>query len=148
MQLTKFSDYALRVLMYVAQGEGRPATIAEIARAHGISRSHLMKVVNRLAQLGYLTTQRGKGGGIALGRPAAGISVGQVLRDFEPLAVVECLAPSHEGACRLTLRCGLQHAVHVAQHEFLGALDRHTLAEISRVSCSARPAAAAASPGI
>ncbi len=145
MQLTKFSDYALRVLMYVAQGEGRPATIAEIARAHGISRAHLMKVVNRLAQRGYLTTQRGKGGGIALGRPAAGISVGQVVRDFETLPMVDCLVPSRDGACRLVSCCGLQHAVQLAQHEFMGALDRRTLAEISRISCRAQPAAAAAS---
>jgi len=131
MQLTKFSDYALRVLMYVAQRQGKQSTIAEIARAHAVSESHLMKVVHRLASRGYLATLRGKGGGIRLARPAADISVGAVVRDMEPLTVVECLAPDYDRACRLFPRCALMRAMRDAQEEFLTALDRHTLAEIS-----------------
>jgi Rrf2 family nitric oxide-sensitive transcriptional repressor len=131
MHLTKFTDYALRVLMYLAQRQGKQVTIAEIARAHGVSESHLMKVVNRLARLGYLTTVRGKGGGIGLGRPAAGISVGAVIRDLEPVAMVECLESDYQGNCRLSPRCGLQRVLHDAQENFLAGLDRHMLTEIS-----------------
>jgi Rrf2 family nitric oxide-sensitive transcriptional repressor len=131
MQLTKFSDYALRVLMYVAQREDRQATIAEIAAAHALSQNHLMKVVHRLASRGYLATSRGRGGGIRLARSAGEISVGAVVRDMEPVAVVECLAPDYDRACRLFPRCLLMRVMRDAQEGFLSALDRHTLAEIS-----------------
>jgi Rrf2 family nitric oxide-sensitive transcriptional repressor len=131
MQLTKFSDYALRVLMYVAQREDRHATIAEIATAHALSQNHLMKVVHRLASRGYLATSRGRGGGIRLARAAGEISIGAVVRDMEPVAVVECLAPDYDRACRLFPRCLLMRVMRDAQEGFLRALDRHTLAEIS-----------------
>ena len=131
MQLTKFSDYALRVLMYVAQRAGQHATIAEIAEAHAVSQNHLMKVVRRLGTLGYLTTLRGKGGGIRLARPASGICVGAVVRDIEPLAVVECLEPRYDRACRLFPRCRLMRVMRNAQQDFLASLDRYTLADIT-----------------
>jgi Rrf2 family transcriptional regulator, nitric oxide-sensitive transcriptional repressor len=132
MQLTKFSDYALRVLIYLAQREGEQVTIAEIATAHAISENHLMKVVSRLGQTGYLATTRGKGGGIRLARPAVTISVGAVVRDVEPMTAVECFAADYDGACRLWPRCSLMTVIRKAQREFLRSLDGHSLEEISR----------------
>ena len=131
MQLTRFSDYALRVLMYAAQHDGRHITIAEIAGVHGVSQNHLMKVVNRLAQLEYLTTVRGRGGGIALRRPAAGISIGAIVRSLEPLTIVECFAADYAGDCCLAPRCALARVMQKALADFLSALDRFTLADIS-----------------
>lgn len=134
MHLTKASDYGLRVLMYVAQHPGRHITIAEVARTHTLSASHLMKVANRLASLGYLATVRGKGGGVMLGRSADLICVGAVVRDLEPMAAVECLATDYLGHCRLWPRCHLAQAMRVAQQEFLRALDRYSIAQISGVA--------------
>jgi Rrf2 family transcriptional regulator, nitric oxide-sensitive transcriptional repressor len=133
MQLTKFSDYALRVLIYLAQREGEQVTISAIATAHAISENHLMKIVSRLGQRGYLSTTRGKGGGIRLARPAASISVGAVVRDMEPMITVECFAADYDGACRLWPRCSLTSVIRKAQRAFLSSLEQHTLDEISRV---------------
>jgi len=130
MQLTKFSDYALRVLMYVAQRGDAQSTIAEIAAAHAVSENHLMKVVQRLARRGYLTTSRGRGGGIRLARPPSAITVGAVVRDLEPMAAVECLVPDYDRACRLFPRCRLMQIMRDAQQAFLGELDRCSLAEL------------------
>lgn len=131
MQLNRFSDYALRVLMFVAQRQGAPVTIADIARAHAISEHHLMKVVSRLGQAGYLATSRGRGGGIALGRPAEKISIGALVRELEPLNVVECMADGYGGRCRLSPRCALTGVIREALGEFLKSLDKHTLADIT-----------------
>ena len=131
MRLTQFSDYALRVLMYVAKHADRQTTIAEIAAAHAVSESHLMKVVNRLSTHGYLATLRGRGGGLRLARPAGDISVGQVVRDMESLSFVECLAPDYDRDCRLFPRCGLMRVMRDALEDFLRSLDRHNLAEIA-----------------
>jgi len=132
MQLTRFSDYALRVLMYAAEHDGRQITIAEIARVHGVSQNHLMKVVNRLAQLEFLTTVRGRGGGIALSRPAADISIGAIIRALEPVTIVECFAPGYAGDCCLAPRCALARVMQKALADFLIALDRFTLADVSK----------------
>jgi len=131
MQLTKFSDYALRVLIYLARCDGDQVTISEIARAHAVSESHLTKVVNRLGRAGYLLTARGKGGGIRLARSPQEITVGAVIRDLEPLVQVECFAAGYKGGCRLFPGCSLMRVLHRAQRDYLSALDRHTLAEIS-----------------
>jgi len=131
MQLTKFSDYALRVLMYLARREGGQVTISEIAAAYAVSESHLTKVVNRLGRAGYLLTARGKGGGIRLARPPHEITVGAVIRDMEPLVQVECFAKDYDGACPLFPGCSLMRVLNKALREYLSALDRHTLAEIS-----------------
>ena len=95
MHLTLWTDYALRTLIYVGAKDGRLSTIAEIAESFGVSRTHLMKVVNQLGQQGYIETVRGKGGGIRLGRKPAEIVVGALVRDTEEdLAVMGCLADS------------------------------------------------------
>ena len=95
MQLTKFSDYALRVLMYTHAAGDRRVTIAEIAAAYRISRAHLMKVVNSLARAGYLTAHRGRSGGIVLGRPAEDICLGEVVRRLSlPLRLSNAFRPT------------------------------------------------------
>ena len=107
MRLTLWTDYALRTLIYVGANGDRRSTIAEIAAGFDISKTHLMKVVSRLGQKGYIATVRGRGGGIKLGRPPAEIGVGAVLRDTEEdLAVIGCLAET--GFCRIEGCCVLR----------------------------------------
>ena len=130
MQLTKHTDYALRVLMYVATQAGR-CTIAEIAASYRISESHVMKLVNELAKLGYLDTVRGKGGGITLAREAADINVGDVVRHTEEtLDVLDCLSDHYGGGCGIVASCTLKSALREAQQAFYAELDRYTLADI------------------
>ena len=93
MQLTKFSDYSLRVLMYLARRPDEQRTIRDIATAHGVSENHLMKVVQQLAKSGYVKTVRGKGGGVRLARAVAKISIGAIVREVEPLTPAECFLP-------------------------------------------------------
>ncbi len=129
MRLSTFSDYSLRVLLYVALRPGERPTIEEIATAYGISRNHLMKVVRTLGQLGHLTTIRGRGGGLRLARPPEDINLGEVLRGTEQdCTVVECLGDGPincplSGACRLTGMFG------EALGAFFGTFDRYTLAD-------------------
>jgi Rrf2 family nitric oxide-sensitive transcriptional repressor len=130
MQLTKFSDYALRVLMYAHAAGDRLVTIEEMAGSYRISRAHLMKVVNALTRSGYLIPVRGRSGGLKLARPAAEIRLGDVVRATEPdFALVECFSGSNQ--CIVTDCCRLPRVLKEALGAFLGALDRHTLASIS-----------------
>jgi Rrf2 family nitric oxide-sensitive transcriptional repressor len=129
MRLTLWTDYALRTLIYVGAKDGHLATIAEIAESFDISKTHLMKVVNKLAQQVYLATFRGKGGGIRLGRSAALIVVGAVVRETEDdLAVLGCLAGP--GFCRIERCCVLRGALRKATQAFLDTLDGYTLADL------------------
>ena len=129
MQLTKHTDYALRVLIWLGYREH--ATIAEIAGAHRISQNHLMKVVHQLAKLGYVETVRGKGGGLKLARPAHEISIGEVVRATEEtLYVVECLADDYAGDCRLNAACTLKSALRDAQNAFFETLDQCSLQDL------------------
>jgi Rrf2 family transcriptional regulator, nitric oxide-sensitive transcriptional repressor len=130
MQLTKFSDYALRVLMYAHAAGGRLVTIEEIAASYGISRAHLMKVVNALTRAGYLTAVRGRAGGLRLAVPAGEIGLGDVVRASEPdFALVECM--SGNGACVIGSCCRLPAVMREALSAFLAVLDRHTLGGIA-----------------
>lgn len=130
MRLTVYTDYALRVLMYVAvRGEPRP-TIAQIAASYGISRNHLMKVVHELGVAGYLETARGKNGGLRLARPAGEIGLGEVVRRTEPdLALVPCFDPVN-AACAISPACRLRGALNQARLAFLQVLDGYTLADL------------------
>jgi len=126
MRLSRHTDYALRVLIHLAVRPDRLASIGEIARAYGISENHLMKVVNMLAHAGLVRTVRGRGGGIALARPAKEISVGAVIRQSEPdLKLAEC------GSCRIENACGLTGAVGKALGAFLKVLDSYSIADVT-----------------
>lgn len=130
MQLTKFSDYALRVLMFAHAAGDRLVTIEEMAQSYRISRAHLMKVVNALTRAGYLTALRGRSGGLRLARPADEIVLGDVVRATEPdFALVECFATGNQ--CVISGCCRLPGVLNEALDAFLGVLDRHTLANIA-----------------
>jgi Rrf2 family nitric oxide-sensitive transcriptional repressor len=129
MRLTLGTDYALRTLIYLGAKGGARSTIAEIAKSFGISKTHLMKIVNRLAQQGYIETIRGKGGGIVLGRRPETIRIGTVVRETEDdLAVMGCLAET--GFCRIESCCILRRALGEATHAFIATLDGYTLADL------------------
>ncbi|WP_298951239.1 Rrf2 family transcriptional regulator [uncultured Methylobacterium sp.] len=128
MRLTRYTDYALRTLIFLGLCAPRQASIAEIARAYGISESHLTKVVHHLGQLGLVKTSRGRGGGLRLAREPGTIVVGEVVRRTEDdLALVECFAG---GACAITPSCRLRGALGEALAAFLAVLDRYTLADL------------------
>lgn len=125
MRLTRYTDYSLRVLMYAGARGDRVSTIAEIARAYGVSRDHLMKIVQELGRAGYLRNVRGRSGGILLARRPHEINVGEVVRlaetDFE---LVEC------GSCVISPVCGLTGALREALDAFMAVLDRYTLDDL------------------
>ncbi|MBB5215211.1 RrF2 family transcriptional regulator [Parapusillimonas granuli] len=129
MRLTTMTDYAMRMLMYVAQHPDRLCTIAEIAKYYGVSEPHLMKITHKLAQHGWLETVRGKHGGMRLARPPREINLGAILRDMEnDFALVECLdGGSH---CILADRCGLTGVVQGALQQFMRHFEQYTLADI------------------
>lgn len=129
MKLTRFTDYSLRVLMYLGlKGEER-VTIREISDAYRISRNHLMKVVSNLTRTGYLDARRGPGGGITLARPAHEINLAHVVRDMEEdLNLVECFCA--EGKCVITPVCGLRYVLGEALTAYLEELERHSLQDL------------------
>jgi Rrf2 family nitric oxide-sensitive transcriptional repressor len=128
MRLTSYTDYTLRVLMYLAVKPDRHATIAEIARTYRVSETHLMKVVHHLGIAGDIITIRGKNGGIRLGKAPEHINLGAVVRRTEPdMALVACF----DGAgCIIGDACVLQSALHEALTAFLTVLERYTLADL------------------
>jgi Rrf2 family nitric oxide-sensitive transcriptional repressor len=132
MRLTSFTDYTLRVLIYLGahQGEGRLATIGDIAVAYGISENHLMKVVHHLAQEGHVETVRGKGGGMRLARAPEQINLGDVVRGAEEdLAIVECFQQGNY-ECPIGPACNLRGVFERAMSAFFDVLDRKTLADL------------------
>ena len=130
MQLTMFSDYALRVFMFTHAAGDRLVTIEEIADAYGISRAHLMKVVNTLTRAGFITAVRGRFGGLKLARAAKDIRLGDVVRETEPnFDIVECFSTDNQ--CPITRCCKLRGALKEAVDAFMFALDRRTLADIA-----------------
>lgn len=129
MHLTTHTDYALRVLIYLALAGDRRATVGGIARAYGISANHLMKVSQHLARAGWITSTRGKLGGLTLQRRPEDIVVGQVVRDMEPgFDLAACQAD--RSACTITPFCRLRGVFDMALDAFLDELDRHTLADL------------------
>jgi Rrf2 family transcriptional regulator, nitric oxide-sensitive transcriptional repressor len=128
MRLTLHTDFALRVLIQVALNDGKLTRIKDIAQSFGISKAHLMKVVNDLSQMGYLDTVRGRGGGIRLMREPQDINIGQVVRDTEDQPVIGCL--EHKGYCPIERVCVLRRALRNATEAFLAVLDAHTLADL------------------
>lgn len=132
MRLTTFTDYSLRVLMFLATDPERRATISEIARAFDISENHLMKVVHVLGKAGLLANVRGKGGGLQLAKRPDAINIGKVVRITEgPPVPAECF-DRERNACVITPICHLRRALGEAVQAFYAVLDRHTLADLVR----------------
>jgi Rrf2 family nitric oxide-sensitive transcriptional repressor len=129
MRLTTYTDYTLRVLMFLALHPARTATVADIAAAYGISAAHLNKVVQSLALAGEIETLRGRNGGIRLAKPLQAINLAAVVRRTEPdMDLAPCFAAS--GACVLGECCLLQRALRQAGQAFLAELGRYTLADL------------------
>jgi Rrf2 family nitric oxide-sensitive transcriptional repressor len=129
MRLSIFSDYTLRVLMYVALHPARRVTIPEIAAAYGISENHLMKVVHRLVRAGVVQSVRGKGGGIRLARAPDEIQLGDIIRATEgDVPIVDCL--SDPQTCRITSSCRLKGILADALGDFYDTLNQHTVADL------------------
>lgn len=129
MHLTQHTDYALRVLIYLAVNGERLVTIAEVSERFGISRSHLMKIANHLVRDGFVEGLRGKGGGLRLARAPAAVNVGEVVRSMERgMALVECFGTDSQ--CLLTPDCRLKGVLGKALDAFLHVLDGVSLAEL------------------
>lgn len=127
MRLTRYTDYALRVLMYLGAKPDAVCSISEIARAYGISQNHLMKVVHDLGKAGYVSSVRGRYGGIRLARPAVQINVGELVRHTEDdFDLVDC--PS----CVIAPACGLSATLSDALRAFMAVLDGRSLADLVR----------------
>jgi Rrf2 family transcriptional regulator, nitric oxide-sensitive transcriptional repressor len=138
MRLTLHSDYALRLLMLLAMEPDGLHTIEQVARRYGISRNHLMKVAQTLAQAGFIDSLRGRGGGLRLARAAASINLGAVLRATEDsFALVECF-DRERNTCIVAPACGLRGPLDEALRAFLGVLDRYSLADLIGTPASLR----------
>ncbi len=132
MRLTVYTDYALRVLMYVALHPKRRPTISEIATAYNISRNHVMKVVYELGVAGYIETVRGQHGGIQLAKAPREIGIGEVIRRTEPeVTVVPCLEANNNTYCAISPACKLKRALQQATSAFFAVMDGYTLADLT-----------------
>jgi Rrf2 family nitric oxide-sensitive transcriptional repressor len=127
MHLTQFSDYSLRLAIYLGCHPEQLVSVDEISRAFGISRHHLVKVVQTLTDLGVVEAQRGRGGGMRLSMHPSDINVGWLVRRTEPhFNLVECFDPE-TNSCPIAPACGLKGALRRAQQAFLAVLDEYTL---------------------
>lgn len=131
MRVTKFTDYALRVLIYLAcKPGGELTTISQLAEAYSISVHHVRVVVHKLGQAGYINGTQGKGGGIELAQRPDEILIGEVIRSTEKdFFIVECFNP--EGKCAIVQACRLKHILGDALNAFIDTLDQYTLADIT-----------------
>lgn len=130
MKITTFTDYSLRVLIYVATAPRGRATIAEVSQAYGVSEHHLVKVVHLLGRAGFLANTRGRGGGLSLAKPAHEIRVGDVVRATEGDGMpVDCDDPVR-GRCAIAGACRLAGVLDQAMAAFRAVLDRFTLADL------------------
>lgn len=127
MQLSSFTDYSIRVLIYLATlKENELTNITTVSEHYQISRNHLVKVVHKLAQLHYIETIQGKKGGMRLKRPAQRIIIGQLIRELEPLALLNC----DLSFCHISPACRLKHYLIDAKEAFLKELEKYTLADL------------------
>ncbi len=130
MHLTQFSDYSLRLLMYLAERPDKSCTIGEIAEWYGISKPHLVKIAHNLVKLGYVASTQGKGGGLRLGMPAEKVNLATLIKKTEPdFHIVECFDKARN-TCRVTRSCKLKHLLSGATLAFFKALEGHTLASV------------------
>ena len=129
MQLTKYTDYALRVLVYLGQRQNQRTTINDITQHYNISRNHLMKIIHHLSQAGYVQSSRGRLGGLSLGKDPAEINIATVVGETEKnMSLVECFG-SHN-TCTIEPECVLKHVLHRAHESFMEALAVFTLADV------------------
>jgi Rrf2 family transcriptional regulator, nitric oxide-sensitive transcriptional repressor len=127
VQLTSFTDYGLRALTYMALlSEGQMTSISQVTEVYGVSRNHMVKIINQLSRVGLVTAVRGKNGGIRLGKPAEQIRIGDVVRQLEPLSLVNCSSDF----CHITPACRLKQVLNQAVQSFLNELDNYTLADM------------------
>ncbi|MGE8203087.1 Rrf2 family transcriptional regulator [Heyndrickxia sp. NPDC080065] len=133
MRLTNYTDYSLRVLIYLASLEpSKLSNIKEIAEVYGISKNHLMKVIHELGKMGVIETIRGRNGGIRLALPPKKINIGAIIRKTEDdFHIVECFDKEH-GSCIISPVCGLKHVLNKALAAYFTVLDQYTLADIVR----------------
>ena len=135
MRLTTYTDYSLRVLIYLGVQSDKLVTIKQISEHYGISNNHLLKVVHQLGLLGFIETVRGRNGGLRLARPASQIVIGDVVRKMEQdMALVHCFAAEGRvdsgSDCRIMNACVLKGVLSKALQAFLDVLDQYTLAEL------------------
>ncbi|WP_413535829.1 nitric oxide-sensing transcriptional repressor NsrR [Rahnella inusitata] len=127
MQLTSFTDYGLRALIYMASlPDDQMTNISQVTEVYSVSRNHMVKIINQLSRAGLVTAVRGKNGGIKLGKPAQTIRIGDVVRELEPLSLVNC----DSDFCHITPACRLKHVLHTAVEHFLDELNQYTLADM------------------
>jgi len=131
MKLTNYTDYALRVLIYVANKDmNNKSTITEISNAYHISRNHLVKVIHQLGKIGVIHTTQGRGGGITLAKPPNMINVGYIVRQTEDnFHLVECFNKENNN-CVLTPVCGLRTVLGEALAAYLAVLDKYTIHDL------------------
>lgn len=130
MQLTLYTDYSLRALLYIGGADGRMVTISEISNYYGVSRNHMVKVVQNLGALGYIKATRGKAGGLRLARAPEDIRISDVVRDTEPhMNIQECFE-RETNTCPLIDNCRLMGVLYKARQGFMDALAQHTLADM------------------
>jgi Rrf2 family transcriptional regulator, nitric oxide-sensitive transcriptional repressor len=134
VHLTLHADYGLRVLLYLAVHSDRQVPTAEISEAYGISKNHLVRVIQALGRSGYIAVRPGRSGGLTLARSPEEVRVGEVVRSMEPhLNLVECFDPA-TNTCPILPVCGLKHALMDERDAFLSVLDKLTLADVVRRS--------------
>lgn len=130
MRMTSQTDYALRMLIFLAVRNGRPCTVNDVATSYGLSRNHLLKVARRLSGLGLVDTVRGRTGGIRLARDPEDVNLGSLIRATEDdLALVECLK-SDGGECVIDPACSLRSVVREALGAYLAVFDKYVLADL------------------
>ena len=129
MQITRYTDYALRILIYLAVNDNELSTINDIARSYNISKNHLMKIVQELNIKGYLLAIRGKNGGLRLNVKAEDINIGQLVRAMEKeTRLVECFGSNNQ--CVITPACQLKDIFTKALESFFATLDEYTLQDL------------------
>ena len=130
MQLTQYTDYSLRVLLYLGLYPDRRCTITEISDAYEVNRNHLVKVVHNLSQDGWITTTRGKNGGMVLSFKPEQINIGAVIQGTEPhMNLLECF-DSKCNTCPISTACILKHGLYKARKAFMDVLSAYTLADV------------------
>ncbi len=130
MQLTLYTDYSLRVLLYLGQRPHERITITQVSEYFGVSRNHMVKVVHNLGKLKLIHTIRGKNGGMTLAQKPKNINLATVIQKIEPhMNLLECF-DDKTNTCPITMECGLKHILYKARKSFVDVLNQHTLADL------------------